>query len=78
MPSRSNCAQIFATIFLLKQLARSYASDSLPEWSKGVDSSSTSASCVGSNPTAVIFQILHASLGKAPQYNETTGISEII
>ena len=28
--------------------------DSLPEWSKGVDSSSTSASCVGSNPTAVI------------------------
>lgn len=30
--------------------------DSLPEWSKGVDSSSTSASCVGSNPTAVIFQ----------------------
>ena len=29
--------------------------DSLPEWSKGVDSSSTSASCVGSNPTAVIF-----------------------
>ena len=29
-------------------------SDSLPEWSKGVDSSSTSESCVGSNPTAVI------------------------
>ena len=29
--------------------------DSLPEWSQGVDSSSTSASCVGSNPTAVIF-----------------------
>ena len=28
--------------------------DSLPEWSKGVDSSSTSASCVGSNPTAVM------------------------
>ena len=27
--------------------------DSLPEWSKGVDSSSTSESCVGSNPTAV-------------------------
>ena len=27
--------------------------DSLPEWSKGVDSNSTSASCVGSNPTAV-------------------------
>ena len=29
--------------------------DTLPEWSKGVDSSSTSASCVGSNPTAVIL-----------------------
>ena len=28
----------------------------MPEWSKGVDSSFTSASCVGSNPTAVIFQ----------------------
>ena len=28
----------------------------MPEWSKGVDSSSTSASCVGSNPTAVIFR----------------------
>ena len=27
--------------------------DTLPEWSKGVDSSSTSASCVGSNPTGV-------------------------
>ena len=25
----------------------------MPEWSKGVDSSSTSASCVGSNPTGV-------------------------
>ena len=31
--------------------------DSLPEWSKGVDSSSTSASCVGSNPTAVILTL---------------------
>ena len=31
--------------------------DSLPEWSKGVDSSSTSASCVGSNPTAVNFDL---------------------
>ena len=35
--------------------SRKYAKDSLPEWSKGVDSSSTSASCVGSNPTAVIL-----------------------
>ena len=27
--------------------------DTLPEWSKGVDLSSTSASCVGSNPIGV-------------------------
>ena len=31
--------------------------DTLPEWSKGVDSSSTSASCVGSNPTGVIWRL---------------------
>ena len=31
--------------------------DTLPEWSKGVDSSSTSASCVGSNPTGVIHDL---------------------
>ena len=31
--------------------------DSLPEWSKGVDSSSTSASCVGSNLTAVRLRL---------------------
>ena len=37
-------------------LVCSEARDSLPEWSKGVDSSSTSASCVGSYPTAVIYQ----------------------
>ena len=37
-----------------RRLARKQSIDSLPEWSKGVDSSSTSASCVGSNPTAVI------------------------
>ena len=30
-----------------------FAKDTLPEWSKGVDSSSTSASYVGSNPTGV-------------------------
>ena len=29
--------------------------DALPEWSKGVDASSTSASSVGANPTGVIF-----------------------
>ena len=38
--------------------SRVYVKDSLPEWSKGVDSSSTSASCVGSNPTGVIFPAL--------------------
>ena len=30
--------------------------DTLPEWSEGVDSSSTSASCVGSDPTGVIVR----------------------
>ena len=35
------------------------AVDTLPEWSKGVDPSSTSANCVGSNPTGVIW--LHSS-----------------
>ena len=30
-----------------------YEHDTLPEWSKGVDSSSTSASCAGSNPAGV-------------------------
>ena len=34
-----------------------YSSDSLPEWSKGVDSSSNSVNCVGSNPTAVILSL---------------------
>ena len=34
--------------------------DTLPEWSKGVDSSSTSASCVGSIPIGVICTILYA------------------
>ena len=36
--------------------------DSLPEWSKGVDSSSTSESCVGSNPTAVILRLSDETL----------------
>ena len=39
--------------FLLVYVLGPNMHDSLPEWSKGVDSSSTSASCVGSNPTAV-------------------------
>ena len=41
--------------------------DSLPEWSKGVDSSSTSASCVGSNPTAVILCLPAKARTGAPQ-----------
>ena len=36
-----------------RRSVRSGVKDTLPEWSKGVDSSSTSASCVGSNPTGV-------------------------
>ena len=39
--------------------------DTLPEWSKGVDSSSTSASCVGSNPTGVIFDAVGDLSGPA-------------
>ena len=38
-----------------KTLPQQQLKDTLPEWSKGVDSSSTSASCVGSNPTGVII-----------------------
>ena len=37
-----------------RALPQQQIKDTLPEWSKGVDSSSTSASCVGSNPTGVI------------------------
>ena len=37
----------------IAKLCPTASKDTLPEWSKGVDSSSTSASCVGSNPTAV-------------------------
>jgi hypothetical protein len=35
--------------------ARLLDKDTLPEWPKGVDSIPTSASCVGSNPTGVIW-----------------------
>ena len=42
--------------------------DSLPEWSKGVDSSSTSASCVGSNPTAVISSVAALPGYRAREY----------
>ena len=41
--------------------------DTLPEWSKGVDSSSTSASCVGSNPTGVNLQMVFQSLFPRPR-----------
>ena len=39
--------------------------DTLPEWSKGVDSSSTSASCVGSNPTGVTLGLCFRMVGEA-------------
>ena len=40
---------------LAGNVTAAFHQDTLPEWSKGVDSSSTSASCVGSNPTAVNY-----------------------
>ena len=44
--------------------------DTLPEWSKGVDSSSTSATCVGSNPTDVIFVVSwRPGFAKSPHNN---------
>ena len=55
--SLANCFKkphVLEEVVSLSRLLRSVFEDSLPEWSKGVDSSSTSASCVGSNPTAVI------------------------
>ena len=53
------CYKGLACVLSLSQLLLSKADmDTSPEWSKGVDSSSTSASCVGSNPTGVIVQIL--------------------
>ena len=39
--------------------------DSLPEWSKGVDSGSTRASCVGSNPTALSHHRIHCHSAQA-------------
>ena len=41
-------------MLVLILLVEAVNKDTLPEWSKGVDSSSTSASCAGSNPTGVI------------------------
>ena len=56
--------RLVATLFILRSSPAAAAAfvaerlqDSLPEWSKGVDSSSTSASCVGSNPTGVILPL---------------------
>jgi len=40
--------------------------DSLPEWSKGMGSSATSASCVGSNPTADIFAVCKWTTANTP------------
>ena len=44
-------------------MAKHKSMDSLPEWSKGVDSSSTGANLVGSNPTAVTFAQAEQSQG---------------
>ena len=49
--------------------ADSVPRDTLPEWSKGVDSSSTSASCVGSNPTGVTVSAVGPQIsGAAPTF----------
>ena len=45
-----------------KTLTQHQLKDTLPEWSKGVDSSSTSASCVGANPTGAIIAFLNFRL----------------
>ena len=53
--------------------------DSLPEWSKGVDASSTSVSCVGSNPTGVMSfgTVQRESLcGTAATSWESTSVDE--
>ena len=44
-------------------VAKHRSMDSLPEWSKMVDSSSTGANLVGSNPTAVTFAQAEQSQG---------------
>ena len=40
-----------------------FRKDTLPDWPEGVDSSSTSASCVGSNPTGVMQAFALATIG---------------
>ena len=71
--SHSACTLLRATadankmVDARKSLTKHQLKDTLPEWSKGVDSSSTSASCVGSNPTGVIIAFLDFSIeSKAP------------
>ena len=62
--SHSACTLLRATADASKMVdarkspTKQQLKDTLPEWSKGVDSSSTSASCVGSNPTGVIIAFL--------------------
>ena len=62
--SHSACTLLRATADASKMVdawkspTKQQLKDTLPEWSKGVDSSSTSASCVGSNPTGVIIALL--------------------
>jgi hypothetical protein len=55
---RSKCGGnigMMACLIRITWPARLLDKDTSPEWSKGVDSSSTSASCVSSNPTGVIW-----------------------
>ena len=54
-PADAFCAAPVALTVAATHTLRPVRQDTLPERSKGVDSSSTSASCVGSNPTGVIF-----------------------
>ena len=56
-PAFNHLGDVFAGLEL-RQGRNIDGIDTLPEWSKGVDSSSISASCVGSNPTGVLFMCL--------------------
>ena len=53
-------------------MAKHRSMDSLPEWSKGVDSSSTGANLEGSNPTAVTFAQAEQSQGHALTMRQAT------
>ena len=71
--SHSACTLLRATadankmVDARKSLTKHQLKDTLPEWSKGVDSSSTSASCVGSNPTGVISHFTATSRSAPPK-----------